>query len=87
MLRQSLEQERWLSQITSLQVELSGSELLRPWLLVSLPQVCRSAQASLSCPAWPVWHWAARARPQDFQSTSSTVLWTCEAHEVKQSIW
>ena len=84
VLRQSLEQERWLSQITSLQVELSGSELLRPWLLVSLPQVCRSAQASLSCSAWQL---AARARPQDFQSTSSTVLVTCSEHEVKQSIW
>ena len=87
MLRQSLEQERSLSQITSRQLELTGSELFRPWLLVNFLQVCRSAQASLSWPACPVWQWAARARPQDFQSTSSTVLWTCEAHEVKQSIW
>ena len=84
MLRQSLEQERSLSQITSRQLELTGSELFRPWLLVNFLQVCRSAQASLSCPAW---HWAARARPQDFQSTSSTVLVTCSEQEVKQSIW
>ena len=84
VLRQSLEQERSLWQISSRQLELRGSELLRPWLLVSFLQVCRSAQASLS---WPAWHCAARARPQDFQSTSSTVLVTCSAQEVKQSIW
>ena len=43
-----------------------------------------SAHANLSSSAW---HWPARARPQDFQSTSSTLVCTCSAQSVKQSIW